>query len=252
MSYGLPEPGIDDYLPILIDCITEHPALSKWQFDASIFWLVLLALIARRGGVIIDLAESHTRRKLLPGVVSSARAVSGVHFHPMLRAKVGKVAESIFGLDTHTIHLDTSTPPEDVRDLILERRKRSLRSLPEEQGTQPLSHTQSTPIPARPISRSGLSTRYHSAESVLPTSPALSLPLDLENEDTSSSLTGWPDVLVVSGLEDCDSPTQNKLWQLAKLSGKERNDGRQTLLIWVRREEKSAGIPAWLVSPSIP
>jgi hypothetical protein len=51
----------------------------------------------------------------------------------------------------------------------------------------------------------------------------------------------WPDVLVVTGLEDCESPLQMKLIDLVKLSKQEM------LVIWVRDEGKSDVSPAWLV-----
>jgi hypothetical protein len=57
----------------------------------------------------------------------------------------------------------------------------------------------------------------------------------------------WPEVLVVTGLEDCDSPLQMKLIDLVKLSKHER--GEEMLVIWVRDEGKSDVVPAWLVSP---
>jgi hypothetical protein len=55
----------------------------------------------------------------------------------------------------------------------------------------------------------------------------------------------WPDVLVVTGLEDCESPLQMKLIDLVKLSKQER--GEEMLVIWVRDEGKSDVVPAWLV-----
>jgi hypothetical protein len=55
----------------------------------------------------------------------------------------------------------------------------------------------------------------------------------------------WPEVLVVTGLEDCESPLQMKLIDLVKLSKHER--GEEMLVIWVRDEGKSDVVPAWLV-----
>jgi len=55
----------------------------------------------------------------------------------------------------------------------------------------------------------------------------------------------WPDVLIVTGLEDCESPLQMKLIDLVKVSKGRR--GEAILVIWVRDEGKSDVIPAWLV-----
>jgi hypothetical protein len=55
----------------------------------------------------------------------------------------------------------------------------------------------------------------------------------------------WPDVLVVTGLEDCESPLQMKLIDLVRLSKAEK--GEEMLVIWVRDEEKADIVPAWLV-----
>jgi len=61
-------------------------------------------------------------------------------------------------------------------------------------------------------------------------------------EETEKS---WPDVLVVTGLEDCETPLQMKLIDLVKVSKAEK--GEEMLVIWVRDEGKSDVIPAWLV-----
>jgi hypothetical protein len=55
----------------------------------------------------------------------------------------------------------------------------------------------------------------------------------------------WPDVLVVTRLEDCESPLQMKLIDLVKRSKEAR--GEEMLVIWVRDEGKSDVVPAWLV-----
>ena len=55
----------------------------------------------------------------------------------------------------------------------------------------------------------------------------------------------WPDVLVVTGLEECESPLQMKLIDLVKMSKQEK--GEEMLVIWMRNEGKSDKVPAWLV-----
>jgi hypothetical protein len=65
--------------------------------------------------------------------------------------------------------------------------------------------------------------------------------VDVQEEKERS----WPDVLVVTGLEDCESPLQMKLIDLVKVSKAEK--GEEMLVIWVRDEGKSDVAPAWLV-----
>jgi hypothetical protein len=65
--------------------------------------------------------------------------------------------------------------------------------------------------------------------------------VDRQEEEERS----WPDVLVVTGLEDCESPLQMKLIDLVKFSKGER--GEEMLVVWVRDEGKSDVCPAWLV-----
>lgn len=246
MSVDLPEPGADDFLLVLIDTLSEHPALEDWQFDDTTLWLIVLALLIRKGGVIIDLAETTGRKALFSNVVESTRAVSD---STRYRAEGLQITASIFGLDTRCVHLDSSVPPEAVRDLILDRRKRPLRAFSLDQAARAVSPGSTPTSPGVRGGGSGISTRYHSAESVLPASPFQS-PLASPSMKVAAPVADkdWPDVLVVTGLEDCDSPTQNRLREMVKLSSQERADGREMLLVWIRREEESARVPAWLVS----
>jgi hypothetical protein len=61
----------------------------------------------------------------------------------------------------------------------------------------------------------------------------------------------WPDILVVTGLEDCETPLQIKLCDLVKASKSERADGQGMMVIWVRDEDLSESAPAWLVGLSL-
>lgn len=110
-----------------------------------------------------------------------------------------------------------------------------------------------------PSPQSGVSTRYHSAESLVAGGPQSGYatpvtmntshpppPLDYEKQNKEEETTeSWPDVLIVTGLEDCESPLHIKLFDLVKLSKLET--GQEMLVIWVRDEEKSGTTPAWLV-----
>jgi hypothetical protein len=133
-------------------------------------------------------------------------------------------------------------------------RKRSRRPGPQpDLFTTPVSSI-STPRPGNTIfstPESGVSTRYHSAESLITgSSPTYMTPgtIDSIEKPNTPKVDGqeekersWPDVLVVTGLEDCESPLQMKLIDLVKLSKQEM------LVIWVRDEGKSDVSPAWLV-----
>lgn len=103
---------------------------------------------------------------------------------------------------------------------------------------------------------SGVSTRYHSAESLINGStpatymaPAImdsvEKPDGIKVDGPEEKVEPWPDVLIVTGLEDCESPLQMKLMDLVKLSKVEKAE--EMLVIWVRDEGKSDVIPAWLV-----
>lgn len=112
-----------------------------------------------------------------------------------------------------------------------------------------------------PSPESGVSTRYHSAESLLAggTPERYMTPATIDtihkpdagqvdeekNGEEEEEEASWPDVLVVTGLEDCESPLQIKLIDLVKLSKIDK--GEEMLVVWVRNEGKSDVAPAWLV-----
>lgn len=58
----------------------------------------------------------------------------------------------------------------------------------------------------------------------------------------------WPDILVVTGLEECDTLVQTKLMELVKSSARERPDKQGMMVIWIRPEATSDRTPPWLVS----
>jgi hypothetical protein len=120
---------------------------------------------------------------------------------------------------------------------------------------------------------SGVATRYHSAETQLAASRRNSYLAQAENlgqavnpveRDDGSVLDvgqegntgtekkeGWPDVLVITGLEDCESPLQIQICDLVKQSRGEREDGNPMMVIWIRQEDKADRAPAWLVGSSL-
>lgn len=60
----------------------------------------------------------------------------------------------------------------------------------------------------------------------------------------------WPETLIVTGLEDCDTLVQSKLMALVKSSARERPDRQAMIVVWVRPEAAGDRTPPWLVSLS--
>jgi hypothetical protein len=135
-------------------------------------------------------------------------------------------------------------------------------------GSRSRSQSQSrTSSPRRPAlniitPESGISTRYHSAEtqlwgsrtsSYITPGSAYATPTQSDQEFKAEEIKEktWPDILVVTGLEDCETPLQIKLCDLVKASKSERADGQGMMVIWVRDEDLSESAPAWLVGLSL-
>ena len=147
--------------------------------------------------------------------------------------------------------------------MVLYRRERHLVNRQQASSSQNQWNPPANIVP-EPL-KSGSSTRYHSAESILrprhnpldsPGVSRISADSRLQSSSTSNADDDkeyereqqGPDVLVVTGLEDCGSPVQNKLCELVKRSAQDRDNGRGTLLVWVRNEDASERTPSWLVS----
>ena len=45
-------------MPTLIRTLLDNPALEEWQFDPNTFSLLLLSLIVKKGGVVLDVPSS--------------------------------------------------------------------------------------------------------------------------------------------------------------------------------------------------
>ena len=147
--------------------------------------------------------------------------------------------------------------------MILDRRKRQQRKVQRDDSLE--GYRVNTPI-SRPGSyRSGMSTRYHSAESVFSTTnrpvvntTPLAPPIlnrstgevtgGLDDDDIGETGCPWPEVLIVTGLEECDSLVQTQLIELVKLSARQHPERQAMLLIWVRPEAVGDTTPPWLVS----
>ena len=52
-----PEPGSGSYFPNLLAYIDKSPGLNGWKLDPSLFSALLLCLVVKRGGLIVDVPE---------------------------------------------------------------------------------------------------------------------------------------------------------------------------------------------------
>lgn len=74
MSDDLPTPGSAQYMLTLLRTLLENPAMEGWQFDQTLFSLLFLALIVRRGGVCINVGEPSSSKQ----GAETERVVQGV------------------------------------------------------------------------------------------------------------------------------------------------------------------------------
>ena len=158
--------------------------------------------------------------------------------------------------------------PKRLNHMVLDRRKRLSRPMarrdPSTQGYLP-----TTPLTPGPYSPgSGLSTRYHSAESIptvshraIADTVATLAPviggaegdnrIEIDSHHGEKEESDWPDVLIVTGLEECESSIQTKLIEMVKTSARERQGKQGMILVWIRPDAAIDNVPPWLVS-SIP
>jgi hypothetical protein len=62
-------------MTILFRTLLANPALEEWQLDPSIFTLIFLSLIVKKGGVIFDIPNCHKRPDGIFKTVDSVLAV---------------------------------------------------------------------------------------------------------------------------------------------------------------------------------
>ncbi|CAK9783571.1 hypothetical protein CC85DRAFT_304398 [Cutaneotrichosporon oleaginosum] len=89
---GLPQPGMPGFAPALVAAVASSPMLRGWPVDGTLTAVLLLALMARRGGVILD-------------AVGSTAKVAKV---------VGALTASVFGLETRFMRLSHSSVAADA------------------------------------------------------------------------------------------------------------------------------------------
>lgn len=54
---SLPAPGSPGFSALLFRHVLDHPALKDWAVNPSLFSTILLTLIAKNGGLIIDIDD---------------------------------------------------------------------------------------------------------------------------------------------------------------------------------------------------
>ncbi|WWC71831.1 uncharacterized protein I206_105790 [Kwoniella pini CBS 10737] len=96
-SYYLPELGSPSFTPLLLRYVLSHPSLKGWSINPSLLSVLLLALIVRKGGILIDIAsrEIDDITKVLQGIV-----------------------HSIFGLRSHRLALHQDVGPDEINNLL--------------------------------------------------------------------------------------------------------------------------------------
>lgn len=71
----LPCPGVPSYTPQLIRTLLTNPALEGWNFDPTLFTVILLALIVNQGGVIVDVLDGTDRSEAIYKARSAVNTV---------------------------------------------------------------------------------------------------------------------------------------------------------------------------------
>ncbi|OWZ80181.1 hypothetical protein C365_01132 [Cryptococcus neoformans Bt85] len=90
---SLPAPGSPGFSALLFRHVLDHPALKDWAVNPSLFSTILLTLIAKNGGLVIDIDDYKSDK-----IVGVVRAMM----------------ESIFGLSVGHLSLSSSTYTEEL------------------------------------------------------------------------------------------------------------------------------------------
>lgn len=75
----LPEPGTPGFAVALVHALNTSSALRRWQVDGTLVAVLLLALMTRRGGVLLDVAAGGGSTSTSISMV--ARVVCAVSIH---------------------------------------------------------------------------------------------------------------------------------------------------------------------------
>ncbi|WWD19466.1 hypothetical protein CI109_103926 [Kwoniella shandongensis] len=224
---ALPPPGAVNFTPLLLDHLESHPQLHGWSLDPSLFSVLLLTLIVKRGGLVVDVEQEGVEK-----VVKVATAMT----------------RHIFSLRTHHVDLDASTLPSEIPLRLLHH-------------PPPPPKNEITPMPSRPSSslRNPSTLREtHLGNGHAPTptptrsssSHSVGLGINYHHEHIIKSTAELvvPEVLIVTGLEAATSPALIKFCDVLTKRRVEVGEGRwdfEPVVIWVREEGNE--VPSWVI-----
>ncbi|OCF32155.1 hypothetical protein I316_06069 [Kwoniella heveanensis BCC8398] len=205
----LPEIGSPLFTPRLLSYILSDPSLVGWEISSSIFSVLLLALVVRRGGIVFDVEGR--------GVEKTSRVVS-------------ETIKIVFGLNIQHLSLTYETAVEDIIPKLAHKPFSSTTSSGMPTPRQQLApyHLHSEPTPA-----------MNKSERRTPSGPS-------RNDESQMSSC---EVLIVTGLEDTESPVQIKLCDIFTKKRIEVDQGVQRfepLVIWIRKSEAKP-VPSWVI-----
>ncbi|WRT70408.1 uncharacterized protein IL334_007406 [Kwoniella shivajii] len=112
----LPNLGSPSFTPLLLRYVSSHLGSRGWSINPSLFSILLLALIVRRGGIVIDVTKMDI-----------------VNVERMITAMV----KSIFGLHVHYLSIHEDLEPEELVDMLMHPPITHLSSLPDTPGDTP-------------------------------------------------------------------------------------------------------------------
>ena len=124
----LPTAGSPSFLPSLIAHLGDSRQLHGWTFDPTLLSVLLLALIVKRGGVILDVLREPHAPKSRDAVHSVVNVVSAVRPPPSPASSLCResklmsrrqMAESVFGRTTRHAALTPGSETADVAHGVL-------------------------------------------------------------------------------------------------------------------------------------
>lgn len=72
-ALNLPQPGTPGFAVALVAALNASPSLHGWQVDGTLVAIVLLALMTRRGGVLLDAGGSGSSTNTIAKTVGAVR-----------------------------------------------------------------------------------------------------------------------------------------------------------------------------------
>ncbi|WVQ71540.1 hypothetical protein IAR50_001079 [Cryptococcus sp. DSM 104548] len=206
---ALPVPGDDDFPRRLLHYLAAHPHLRSWALSPPLLSIILLVLIARQGGLVVDV-EDEGRDKL-------------VHI-------ICAMMESIFGMTVRTLSLSAATGTEEL-PWSLFRDHHNPRHTPSHQSTQ------SSDTPLRPKLGARTSTDLEANGHL-----HHNLPKDHLDIPQVLIVTGLESATSPVQMKLCGYLTKKRVE--ARVEEEDRVWAFEPVVVWVRRE--GAEVPWWV------